>query len=468
MASRDEIGLLSREFDAMTGELKRAADSVQRERQRLISVLEMMPAYVILLTPDYRVPFANRFFEKRFGKSNGKRCYEYLFNRTEPCDNCETFKVISTKKPHHWEWTGPDGRNYDIHDFPFTDADGSPLIMEMGIDITERVKAEKALKEINTTLEQRIAERTADLEAANASLRDSRLAAINLMQDAVTARLQSEKATAELRDEISERRQIQEELQKYQAGLEKLVAERTVALRASEKQLRHANEMKILGTLTSGVAHEVRNPLNGIMALMGALSKEIPDEEQFRPYLMHMRNQVNRLTTLMDDLLALGRPIKKDQMARISAAALSRHAVQSWQQTVGENREIQFTQPEGDEDRLTINVDADRIEQMIVNLLENAHQHSPADVPIKFAVRASNGSAIFTVSDNGPGIKPELLPRIFEPFFTTRKGGTGLGLSIVRHIVENHGGTIIARNNGENAGATFEISLPLADQVAGK
>jgi signal transduction histidine kinase/HAMP domain-containing protein len=468
MASRDEIGLLSREFDAMTGELKRAADSVQRERQRFNSVLEMMPAYVVLLTPDYRVPFANRFFEKRFGKSNGKRCYEYLFNRTEPCDNCETFKVISTKKPHHWEWTGPDGRNYDVHDFPFTDADGSPLIMEMGIDITERVQAEQALKEINATLELRIAERTADLEAANASLRDSRLAAINLMQDAVTARLQSEKATAELQDEIGERRQIQEELQKYQASLEKLVAERTSALRASEEQLRHANEMKMLGTLTSGVAHEVRNPLNGIMALMGALSKELPDDEHFHPYLQHMRNQVSRLTVLMDDLLALGRPIKKDQMAPVSAAALGRRALQSWQQTIGENRAVRFTAPEESDGQLVLLVDADRIEQMIVNLLENAHQHSPADAPIAFSVAAANGSAIFTVSDNGPGIKPEVLPRIFEPFFTTRKGGTGLGLSIVRHIVESHGGVILARNNGENTGATFEVSLPLADQVAGK
>ncbi len=134
--------------------------AVQAEWQRFYQVLNMMPAYVVLLSPDYHVPFANRFFEERFGKSNGKRCYEYLFNRTEPCENCETFKVLQTKAPHNWEWTGPDGRIYEIHDFPFTDADGSQMIMEMGIDITEMRKAQAALKEANERLEQRVAERT--------------------------------------------------------------------------------------------------------------------------------------------------------------------------------------------------------------------------------------------------------------------------------------------------------------------
>jgi PAS domain S-box-containing protein len=116
------------------------------ERQRLYDVLETLPAYVVLLTPDYHVPFANRFFRERFGESNGKRCYEYLFNRTEPCEICETYSVMKTKKPHRWEWTGPDGRNYDIYDYLFTDVNGSPLIMEMGIDITERKNAEQKLQ----------------------------------------------------------------------------------------------------------------------------------------------------------------------------------------------------------------------------------------------------------------------------------------------------------------------------------
>ena len=127
-------------------ERRKVAEAVQAERERFNNVLDMLPAYVILLSPDYHVPFANRFFEERFGKSEGRRCFEYLFQRTEPCENCETYKVMKTGSPHRWEWTGPDGRNYDIYDFPFTDVDGSPLIMEVGLDITERKRAEAAVQ----------------------------------------------------------------------------------------------------------------------------------------------------------------------------------------------------------------------------------------------------------------------------------------------------------------------------------
>jgi len=141
------------------------------ERQRFTGVLETLPAYLVLLDPDYRVPFANRFFRERFGESHGRRCFEYLFQRTDPCPNCETYKVLKTNAPHHWEWLGPDGRNYDIFDFPFRDSDGSPLIMEMGIDVTEQKKAEAVLKDLNETLERRVAERTAALRESEENYR---------------------------------------------------------------------------------------------------------------------------------------------------------------------------------------------------------------------------------------------------------------------------------------------------------
>ena len=138
-------------------EQRKVGEAVRAERQRLYDVLETLPVYVALLTPDHHVPFSNRFFRERFGDARGRRCYEYLYNRDEPCEICESFTVLKTGEPHAWFWTGPDCRDYDIHDYPFTDSDGSPLILEMGIDITDRRRAER---ELNNALEAAAARAT--------------------------------------------------------------------------------------------------------------------------------------------------------------------------------------------------------------------------------------------------------------------------------------------------------------------
>ena len=151
-------------------ELRHAMELVEAERQRFSKVLDQLPAYLVLLAPDHHVPFANRFFEERFGKSEGRRCYEYLFNRTDPCERCESFEALKTNAPHRWEWTGPDGRIYDIYDFPFTDVGGSSLIMEVGLDITERRKIESELTQYRAHLEELVRERTGQLAETNTRL----------------------------------------------------------------------------------------------------------------------------------------------------------------------------------------------------------------------------------------------------------------------------------------------------------
>lgn len=151
-----------------TRELTAAGELVRTERQRLFSVLETLPVYVILLDRDHHIPFANRFFRERFGDSAGRPCYEYLFGRTEPCKTCETYTVLRTNAPHHWHWTGPDGRDYDIYDYPFTDSDGTTLILEMGIDITDQKQAQQALR--GTIAELEDARRRSELTASLLSL----------------------------------------------------------------------------------------------------------------------------------------------------------------------------------------------------------------------------------------------------------------------------------------------------------
>ena len=156
--SRDELEIRVKErtadLDETVAELQKqvehrikAEETSKAERKRFENVLEMMPAYAILLTPDYHVAYANRTFREWFGDDNGKKCYEFLFNRTEPCENCETYNVLKTGKSQFWEWTGPNSHNYDIYDYPFTDTDGSPLIMEIGVDVTAHKQAQNAVRQ---------------------------------------------------------------------------------------------------------------------------------------------------------------------------------------------------------------------------------------------------------------------------------------------------------------------------------
>ena len=157
--------------------------AVEAQRQRFNDVLEILPVYTILLTPDYHVSFANRYFREHFGEDHGRCCYEYLFGLSRPCENCDTFIVLQTGTDHRWEWTGPDGRNYDVFDFPFNDVDGSSLILELGIDITERKQAEEKLHILNAYNRSLI---EANLDALVTIKPDGRIGDVNAVTEAIT------------------------------------------------------------------------------------------------------------------------------------------------------------------------------------------------------------------------------------------------------------------------------------------
>ncbi|WP_410507719.1 PAS domain S-box protein [Methanosarcina hadiensis] len=126
-------------------ELRKRNQEIISERQRLYNVLETLPVAIVLLKPDHHITFANRVFRDKFGNLDSRKCYDFCFGLTRPCEFCEAFKVLETEKPHHWEATMPDGRVLDVYDLPFRDVDGSLKVLEMDIDITERKKAEESL-----------------------------------------------------------------------------------------------------------------------------------------------------------------------------------------------------------------------------------------------------------------------------------------------------------------------------------
>lgn len=229
-----------------------------------------------------------------------------------------------------------------------------------------------------------------------------------------------------------------------------------------EEQLRHSQEMKILGQIAAGVAHEVRNPLHAILAITEALFQDIGDNIEYQPYLEHIRNQVDRLSRLMTDLLGLGRHIHSSNLRHEALVGICRSAIELWQQTdLSKTHSINF-KAFAENETFFVVIDDSRLQQVFLNLLENAAQNSPDASEIEFSIAEPEENRIrVLVTDRGSGVADENLSKVFEPFFTTRRKGVGLGLNIAKHFVESMNGKITIRNNDPPPGCTAEVSLPI-------
>lgn len=126
---------------------KKVAEALTYERQRLNDVLEELPVMVCLLKPDMQVSFANQRFRKHFGEDITRCCYDFLFNKKKPCSVCPFFDDKKINTQNHWEGF-VDGYYYDVYVYPFTDPDGTPLVLEMIVDITFRKQLESQLREL--------------------------------------------------------------------------------------------------------------------------------------------------------------------------------------------------------------------------------------------------------------------------------------------------------------------------------
>lgn len=233
-----------------------------------------------------------------------------------------------------------------------------------------------------------------------------------------------------------------------------------------EAQIKESQRMEVIGRLASGVAHEVRNPLNAILAITEALFQDIGDNPEYSPYMEHIHTQVDRLATLMNDLLELGKPLKRESFSRDSIVAICSEAIGLWKQSSSMgSRKVRLV-ASGEHRCLDVFGNSSKLKQVILNLLENASQHSPDKSEILVEVQENQDNTVtLRVKDSGTGLAPEILPEVFKPFFTTRTRGAGLGLSIVKSIIETHGGQIELQNNNSGPGLTASVSLPLAQET---
>ncbi len=160
-AHTEELREANEQLQQELAERRRSESAAETGRQRLYALLDAIPALVYLKGPDYTIRFANRMFRESDGAAEGRRCYE-VFGRPEVCEECSSFTVLETGRPLKEEWTRPDGtKTYEIHHYPYNDIDGSPLVLTLALDITERKQMEEILRQSRERLEE--AQRLAQL-----------------------------------------------------------------------------------------------------------------------------------------------------------------------------------------------------------------------------------------------------------------------------------------------------------------
>lgn len=487
----------------------------QEEIDWRIRVFDSLSFPTLILKPDMVIISANETFLKAFHMHLedviGKTCHEIFYSSKEPCkaDLCPFRDVLTEKKGKsilRRRKTETGLENWEDRVFsPILDDGGNiKYVMESIRDVTRVRSLEKALEETKEFLEKIIHSSPSAIIAAD------RAGNILLMNQAAenlfgyTFHEISRKKSIESIYPPGEARAIMKELRGESNGgkgklpnrkttiinskMEEIPVEMTAAiiyeegkeiatmgiyndlreklavekkLKETQAQLAQSEKMASMGQLAAGVAHEVNNPLTGILFNAGMVLESLPPDNPYKEKLKYIIEDVNRCKEIVKNLLVYSRQTNPariiSQLNMVVDQSLNLIRDQKLFGNVVVNKEMS-------EEMINIHADRNQIIQVIVNLVINACAAMEGEgiLTLRTYRDKPRKKAFLEIIDSGCGIPPENLSKIFDPFFTTKEPGkgTGLGLSTSYGIIKEHGGDISVKETGPT-GTTFLVELPL-------
>lgn len=499
VGTRDEFALLASSFNAMAAERERA-EAALRRRDELQLVIDTNPSLIFVKDWDGRFTLANRAVAEAYGTTVpallGKSDADFNSNRDEVEHSLRDDRTVMTteraklipEEPATNRATG-ETRWFQTVKVPLPSVPGATRqVLVVATDITERKRLEGRLS--SAALEWTQTFDAIDLPillvGSDLCVRRSNVAATRLVsQDKATdppgvplGPRELWPVAARLARRVLVSREPLTTKVRLPAGQEWELSVSAVTLQTAEncvvlvgrdltpmvelqEAARRSEVMSAIGLVAAGVAHEVRNPLQAIEAIVAACEARVETNEALRPFTTHLRQQVERVSTLMSDLLEYGRPAVLP-VAPVRLADVVQESVQRCEARArAAGVEVRTELAEGVPALL---LDQERMVRALENLLLNAIQHTPpgGQVTVRAAPGRGDGAPRVecTVTDSGPGFAPDELPAVFRPFHSRRKGGTGLGLSIVQRIMHEHGGTVSAAN-APSGGALLSLTLPV-------
>jgi signal transduction histidine kinase len=228
-----------------------------------------------------------------------------------------------------------------------------------------------------------------------------------------------------------------------------------------ERRTRHAERLAELGTLTGGLAHEIKNPLSTVQLNLQLLQEDLqPDNPAYTRIvnrLSTVRNETSRLREILDDFLRYAGRIelvrKPVELNRLLEELVDFYSPQAQAQRV-QLRLRQNPEP------ITVPADGKLIKQAVLNLMINGLQAMPRGGEMIMTLARNGTHAIIDVIDTGGGIPAEAVDKVFQAYYSTKRGGTGLGLPMARRIADEHGGKLSVKTE-PGKGSDFTLLLPL-------